>query len=105
MAKFTSVSKLTSKSQTTIPLPVRKALGLTAGDRISFTVLPGGRVEITKEVSLAADDNVVAAYLEFLERDMVKNPAKLAVLERDPAIDQLLAGVDVSELIEEATSE
>lgn len=105
MTKFTSVSKLTSKSQTTIPLPVRKALGLAAGDRITFTVLPGGRVELSKETSVVADDNVVAAYLEFLERDMLQNPAKLAVLKRDPAIDELLAGVEVSELIEEASAE
>lgn len=102
MAKFTSVSKLTSKSQTTIPLPVRKALGLAAGDRIAFTVLPGGRVEISKETSVAADDSVVAAYLEFLERDMVKNPAKLAVLQRDAAVDELLAGVETDDLLQEA---
>ena len=31
-------SKLTSKFQATVPTPVRKALGLTAGDLIGFEV-------------------------------------------------------------------
>jgi AbrB family looped-hinge helix DNA binding protein len=35
------ISKLTRKCQATIPLPVRKALGLKAGDAIAFDVEDG----------------------------------------------------------------
>lgn len=39
-------STLTSKGQTTVPKPVREALGLEAGDSIRWEIR-GGRVEIT----------------------------------------------------------
>ena len=38
---MTSVSRLTSKFQATIPLPVRTALGLKQGDAITFEVESG----------------------------------------------------------------
>jgi len=37
-------STLTSKGQTTIPKEIRDGLGLLAGDRIRFTLLPNGTV-------------------------------------------------------------
>jgi antitoxin PrlF len=40
-------SKLTSKSQTTIPQPVRKALGLAPGDELSYEI-EGGRVVLAR---------------------------------------------------------
>lgn len=40
-------SKLTSKAQTTIPQPVRVALGVSEGDELAY-VIEGGRVMITK---------------------------------------------------------
>jgi bifunctional DNA-binding transcriptional regulator/antitoxin component of YhaV-PrlF toxin-antitoxin module len=49
-SKVVEVSaKLTSKNQTTIPTPVRTALGLEPLDRIKFQILPDGRVELTKD--------------------------------------------------------
>ena len=41
------VSKLTSKAQTTIPRPIRAALGLQPGDELLYEVLDG-RVMLTK---------------------------------------------------------
>jgi antitoxin PrlF len=35
---------LTSKGQTTIPKPIRDSLGMKAGDRMSFTLMPDGVV-------------------------------------------------------------
>ena len=34
-------SKLTSKAQTTVPLPVRRALGLQPGDELGYEILDG----------------------------------------------------------------
>jgi len=42
-------STLTSKGQVTIPKPVREALGVHAGDRISFVVRDDGVVELRPE--------------------------------------------------------
>ena len=41
------VSKLTSKAQTTIPQPVRAALGLEPGDELLYEIIDG-RVILTK---------------------------------------------------------
>jgi antitoxin PrlF len=40
-------SKLTSKAQTTIPQPVRAALGVTEGDELAY-IIEDGRVVLTK---------------------------------------------------------
>lgn len=37
-------STLTSKGQTTIPKGIRDGLGMKAGDRMTFTMLPDGTV-------------------------------------------------------------
>lgn len=48
-------SKLTTKAQTTIPQPVRAALGLRAGDELAYRI-EDGRVVLTKATSPAIDD-------------------------------------------------
>ena len=48
-------SKLTSKAQTTIPLPVRNALRLAGGDQIAY-LIEGDRVVLTKASREVADD-------------------------------------------------
>jgi len=48
-------SKLTSKAQTTIPLPVRNALRLSEGDEIAYAI-DGDRVILTKATVATADD-------------------------------------------------
>jgi AbrB family looped-hinge helix DNA binding protein len=42
----TAESALTSKGQTTIPKEVRERLSLKPGDRITFTVMPDGTVQM-----------------------------------------------------------
>jgi antitoxin PrlF len=48
-------SKLTSKAQTTIPLPVRNALHLAGGDEIVYSI-EGNRVVLTKASREPGDD-------------------------------------------------
>jgi antitoxin PrlF len=48
-------SKLTSKAQTTIPLPVRTALRLAPGDELAY-IIEGDRVVLTKADKAPADD-------------------------------------------------
>ena len=47
-------SKLTSKAQTTIPLPVRTALRLGPGDELAYTI-DGERVILSKAMTVADD--------------------------------------------------
>jgi antitoxin PrlF len=48
-------SRLTSKAQTTIPLPVRNALHLGEGDELLYTI-EGDRVVLTKATRDPVDD-------------------------------------------------
>jgi antitoxin PrlF len=48
-------SRLTSKAQTTIPLPVRNALRLGPGDELAYAI-DGERVILTKAAKTPADD-------------------------------------------------
>ncbi len=57
-------SKLTSKAQTTIPQPVRTALHLREGDKISY-IIEDGRVILTKAMPEKTDD----PFESFIEWD------------------------------------
>ncbi len=93
MSILETSSRLTAQNQTTIPVAVRKALNLQSNDRIKFVILGDGKVELVKEEP-AEFDATVAAYLKFLEADIIANPQKLSVLERDEALAKKLAGVE-----------
>jgi antitoxin PrlF len=55
-------SRITSKSQTTIPAPVRKALGLKAGDVVVYRI-EEGRVVMTR--AEGATDDPFATFEEW----------------------------------------
>ena len=93
MKPIESTVKLTSKNQTTIPSAVRKALALGPQDQMTF-VISGNRVEVQKSTS-EPQDSVVAAFLNFLEKDLIANPSKLSVLERDPVLAEKLRKVEL----------
>jgi antitoxin PrlF len=56
-------SKLTSKAQTTIPLPVRNALRLAGGDEIVY-LIEGDRVVLSK-ASRGPSDDPFATFSEW----------------------------------------
>lgn len=89
-------SKLTSRGQTTVPSGVRKALGLRAGEQIGYEI-QGDRVMMCRVTDEA--DPAVAAFLDFLEKDMVENPSSLAPVTESLAarLRELTSGVVVDD--------
>jgi antitoxin PrlF len=57
-------SKLTSKAQTTIPQPVRAALGLHAGDELAYSI-EAGRVVLTRVRTQAPQDDPFPTFVEW----------------------------------------
>lgn len=76
----TEYSKLTAKAQTTVPKTVRQTLGLTAGDRIAYTI-EGGAVTVRKAAPVDAPDPAIAAFLDCLARDIATRPAHVRHLD------------------------
>jgi antitoxin PrlF len=96
MSNIENIAKLTSKSQTTLPVAVRKALSVGPEDRIVFTILDGGKVEVRKAEDSDADP-VIRKYLAFLEADMLQAPQKLNPIQLDPSSKALLEGVETED--------
>ena len=91
---FEEVSTISSKGQTTIPKPVRQALGLSEGDQIAFRVDAAGvtirRAEETR------DDPAIASFLSFLSTDLQAHPEKLRAFPASLArrIESLTKGIE-----------
>ncbi len=58
------VSKLTSKAQTTIPQPIRRALGLQPGDELSYEIVDG-RVMLNKVQRRTTTDDPFRTFEEW----------------------------------------
>lgn len=89
-------SKLTDRYQTTVPDPVRKALGLSKRDRICYNIQPDGKVWISR-VEQPEDDPLIEKFLDFLARDMEENPGRLQVINVEllDRIQRLVGDVDL----------
>jgi antitoxin PrlF len=57
-----AVSRISVKSQTVLPKPVREKLGLSPGDSVRF-IIEGDQVTLAKHVE--ADDNPFHAFTEW----------------------------------------
>jgi antitoxin PrlF len=69
---------ITERGQTTVPAAIRKMLALGKRDQVVFRGLADGTVVIAKKVSRAEDgDPVIGKFLEFLARDMAKEPGRI----------------------------
>lgn len=82
-ASLRVTSKLTERSQTTIPASVRDALKLKPGEHIEYALLPGGQVLMTRKEIESDEDPVIANFLSFLADDMQNNPSRIQPLGGD----------------------
>ncbi len=78
-------SVITAKAQTTLPKGVREALGVGAGDRLSYVVQEDCAI-IMKVRQPEASDATLDAFLRFLEADLIAHrtvaPASEELLRR-----------------------
>ncbi len=101
MTYYTTVieteSTLTERYQTTIPAPVRTALGLSKKDKIRYAIHQDGTVTITKNHVGEEDDPVLAKFLDFLATDIETNPQNLQGIDSNlrERVSDLVAGVEV----------
>ncbi|MDJ0679685.1 MAG: type II toxin-antitoxin system PrlF family antitoxin [Xenococcaceae cyanobacterium MO_167.B52] len=79
-----SQSTLTQRYQTTIPLEIRKALGLEAKDKIQYKVMGDGQVLMSK-VETFEEDPAMASFLNFLDRDIQLHPENIQPITADIA--------------------
>lgn len=77
-----SESTLTDRYQTTVPDPVRKALGLNKRDKICYTIQPNGKVWISR-VDQPESDPILGEFLNFLAQDIEKKPQHVESISVD----------------------
>jgi antitoxin PrlF len=90
-------STLTDRYQTTVPDPVRKALGLNKRDKICYTIQPNGKVWISRADQAEENDPVLGEFLNFLVQDMEQNPQHIQAMSSDLVshVQSLISGVDL----------
>jgi antitoxin PrlF len=67
-------SSLTDRYQTTVPETVRRALKLTKRDKIHYKVKSTGEVVMVRAAPDDEEDPAFGPFLDFLARDIEKNP-------------------------------
>lgn len=70
-------STIYSKGQTTVPIEVRNALGVAAGDSVTFRVERNGTVNLRKAEDDEPADPVMDAFLQFLADDIRHQPGHI----------------------------
>ena len=65
-------SKLTERSQTTVPPAIRKVLGLHPGDQMGY-VIKGDEVMLVNPAKTTHEDPTVEHFLFLLQRDIAEN--------------------------------
>lgn len=93
MALLEAESTLTDRYQTTVPEPVRTALGLSKRSRLHYDISGDGVVTLRR----ADNDSALEPFLELLVQDIHDHPERLQHLP--PAlrlrIDDLVSDVEV----------
>jgi antitoxin PrlF len=71
-------STLTDRYQTTVPQPVRRALGLRKRDRIRYAFRANGEVVLQRvSTEPAEEDPALTPFLALLEQDIASHPERL----------------------------
>ncbi len=93
---MTSESTLTDRYQTTVPGPIRKALGLKKSEKIRYTIQPNGDVLLSR-ADTDEQDPIVDQFLEFLAQDMAQNPSHIEAVDVQLAsrIQSLVGDLDI----------
>ncbi|NQV09910.1 MAG: type II toxin-antitoxin system PrlF family antitoxin [Cyanobacteria bacterium] len=92
------VSALTDRYQTTVPQPVRKALGLRKRDRIRYAFRSNGEVVLQRvSPEVEVDDPALAPFLALLEQDISQHPDRLRPIIADlvSRLQDLIGGIEV----------
>jgi antitoxin PrlF len=97
-----SESTLTDRYQTTVPAAVRKVLGLSKNDKMSYVIQSDGTVIISR-LEQTENDPVLKPFLDFLSQDIENNPQRLQTISSDliSRAQSLVSGiiVDIDELL------
>ena len=90
-------STLTERYQTTVPEIVRRALQLGKRDKIHYAIRANGEVVLSRATTTEGDDPALGAFLEFLARDIAKNPQRLVPVDEEfvERIWSVVDGIDV----------
>ena len=88
-------SKVTARSQTTLPSGVRKALGLRAGDQIAYEI---ARDQVVIRKVIAEDeDPALDGFLDLLEKDIARHKDRVLFATEGFAnyLQELTVGIEV----------
>ena len=91
-------SGLTDRYQTTVPLPVRQALGLGKRDRIRYALRANGEVVLQRVSPDSVDDDpALAPFLALLQQDIAGAPERLQPITSDlvQRMQTLVGNLDV----------
>ena len=77
-----TMSKLTARKQITLPLSVRKVLGIGPGDRVGY-VIEGFEVRLVNIEDHARTDPTLAPFLALLGRNIAEHPERLRGFPRE----------------------
>ena len=91
-------SALTDRYQTTVPQPVRRALGLRKRDRIRFSFRANGEVVLQRvSPDPCEEDPALAPFLALLEQDIASHPDRLQSVGTDlvQRLQDLVGGIEV----------
>jgi antitoxin PrlF len=81
--EISAESTLTDRYQTTIPAVVRKALGLSKGDKLQFLLDESGGIRLSRQKPEEPEhvDPVLAGFLDLLAKDIEDNPQNLREID------------------------
>ena len=80
-ATLNAESTLTDRFQTTVPEPVRRALGLEKRDKIKYTIGTNGQVVLSRAENVEGDDPILGQFLHFLAREIASSPGSLQAMD------------------------